>query len=129
MSYTPTTWATGDTVTSTKLNNMETGIQNAQVLLVTLTTQDMQNFTSDKTFNEISTAFSQGKMIFLTMLNGIVIMPICGCTNFNGAIFQEMEVTDIDETPVLTYLQFVISSNDSVTIKRGSYLLTASSEL
>ena len=29
MSYTPTTWATGDTVTATKLNKMEQGIANA----------------------------------------------------------------------------------------------------
>lgn len=29
MSYTPTTWATGDTITAAKLNNMEDGIANA----------------------------------------------------------------------------------------------------
>ena len=29
MSYTPTTWVTGDTVTATKLNKMEQGIANA----------------------------------------------------------------------------------------------------
>lgn len=29
MSYTPTTWVTGDTITATKLNNMEQGIANA----------------------------------------------------------------------------------------------------
>ncbi len=29
MSYTPTTWATGDTITAAKLNNIEDGIANA----------------------------------------------------------------------------------------------------
>lgn len=29
MSYTPTTWATGDTITSEKLNKIETGIEEA----------------------------------------------------------------------------------------------------
>ena len=29
MSYTPTTWTTGDTITATKLNKMEQGIANA----------------------------------------------------------------------------------------------------
>ena len=29
MSYTPTTWATGDVITATKLNNMEQGIASA----------------------------------------------------------------------------------------------------
>lgn len=32
MSYTPTTWATGDTVTAEKLNNMESGISAAAIL-------------------------------------------------------------------------------------------------
>lgn len=41
MSYTPTTWATGDIVTAEKLNNMESGISAASAsgggLLVTMT--------------------------------------------------------------------------------------------
>jgi len=48
MSYEPTTWKSGDTVTSAKLNKMEQGIANAGALVVTDT-----NGTLDHTFQEI----------------------------------------------------------------------------
>ena len=32
--YTPTEWKTGDVVTSTKLNNIENGISNAETFIV-----------------------------------------------------------------------------------------------
>jgi len=54
MSYTKTTWSTGDTITAEKLNNIETGIKNnddnAKIFIVNLETQDMQNYTADRTF-------------------------------------------------------------------------------
>ena len=58
MSYTPTTWAAGDTVTATKLNNMETGIGNAaNPFIVTLTPTALDySGTMDKTVAEIYAA-------------------------------------------------------------------------
>lgn len=41
MSYTPTQWQTGDTITAEKLNNMENGIENAnEPSLPAVTTAD-----------------------------------------------------------------------------------------
>ena len=37
MSYTPTQWQTGDTITAERLNNMESGIEDGQTLVVTIT--------------------------------------------------------------------------------------------
>lgn len=51
MSYTPTTWQTGDTITAAGLNKMEQGIANAGVLAVT-----DNNRTLDKTWQEIHDA-------------------------------------------------------------------------
>ena len=54
MSYEPTNWKSGDTVTSAKLNKMEQGIANAGgggVLVVTVT-----DGTLDKTWQEIHDA-------------------------------------------------------------------------
>lgn len=58
MSYSPTTWETGDTITAAKLNNMEQGIANASgTLLVSVeTAQDGHNLALDKTWTEIHTA-------------------------------------------------------------------------
>ena len=56
MAYTPTTWATGDTVTATKLNKLEQGVANAgSALIIT-----EANNTLDKTFAEIYDAIANG---------------------------------------------------------------------
>ena len=61
MSYTPTTWTTGDTITATKLNKMEQGIASAGSgdILFDIGVEDN---VLDKTWTEISTALSSGKI-------------------------------------------------------------------
>ena len=61
MSYTPTTWTTGDTITATALNKIENGIANAggAALLVHVTETwngDQVTYTADKTAGEIINA-------------------------------------------------------------------------
>lgn len=64
MSYTKTTWATGDVVTATKLNNIETCLDAiGNRFIVTLTISDNTG-TGDKTWNEILAAFNAGKDIW-----------------------------------------------------------------
>ena len=53
MTYTPNTWATGDTITAEKLNNMEQGIANAGNVLIVNADNDG---ILDKTWQEISDA-------------------------------------------------------------------------
>lgn len=69
MSYTPTTWAMGDTVTSAKLNNMETGIATgANPFVVTLTPTALDySGTMDKTPAEIDAAVQGGRRILLSI--------------------------------------------------------------
>lgn len=55
MSYTPTNWQTGDTITAEKLNNMESGIVSGQPYLVTFTENDGVFF-ADKTYAAICNA-------------------------------------------------------------------------
>ena len=54
MAYTPNTWATGDTITAAKLNNMEQGIASAGGGGVFIVNES--NGTLDKTWQEISDA-------------------------------------------------------------------------
>ena len=70
MAYTPTTWATGDVVTSEKLNKMETGINNNGLFVVTFTLNDYDSGsaisgsgTADKTMAEIYQAWENGSNI------------------------------------------------------------------
>ena len=65
MSYTPTTWQTGDTITAAGLNKMENGIEaaaNPFVITCTPTAEDFSG-TLDKTVAEITAAVKAGMRI------------------------------------------------------------------
>ena len=72
MSYSKTTWKTGDTITAALLNHAEDGIaandaaiaSALEVLKVKLTYADGA-FTADKTYNEMLTAFNAGIPVML----------------------------------------------------------------
>lgn len=72
MSYVKKTWASGDTVTSSALNNMETGIENAaNPFIVTLTPTDVDySGVMDKTWEEINSAFEAGRKIVFVVNAG-----------------------------------------------------------
>ena len=60
MSYTPTTWASGDTVTSALLNKLEQGVANMGISYLEITEiNDVANqkFTLNKTVNQILNAY------------------------------------------------------------------------
>lgn len=63
MAYTPTTWATGDTITAAKLNKLEQGVANGgSGLVVELTSK---TGTADHTFAEIFNALKAGIPVYL----------------------------------------------------------------
>lgn len=64
MSYEKETWATGDTITAAKLNNMEDGIANVDPFIITITEEGVIAST-DKTWREIDTAFKAGRTCVL----------------------------------------------------------------
>lgn len=70
MSYTPTTWTTGDTITATKLNKIEQGIADAGggVSGLVVDTAD----TLDKTYNEIMGMVSAGVLPFILFSDGYI---------------------------------------------------------
>ena len=70
MSYTPTEWKSGDTITSAKLNKIEQGIAaggggGGGGVLVVGVDWDVDNGTLDKTWSEIYTA-SQSSIVMLS---------------------------------------------------------------
>lgn len=64
MAYTPNTWATGDTITAAKLNNMENGIANAGSAVIVTDTGG----TLDKTFAEIYDLIHSGTPCYIKRL-------------------------------------------------------------
>ena len=63
MSYTPTTWTTGDTITATKLNKMEQGIASAGGGTRGLVTDTSD--TLDKSYNELLSMLTNGTIPFI----------------------------------------------------------------
>lgn len=65
MSYTPTTWAAGDTVTAAKLNKIEQGVAAASGVLVVHIALNDDYWVCDKTASEIWTATQSGIVLFM----------------------------------------------------------------
>ena len=91
MSYTPTEWQTGDTITAEKLNKMEDGIENANepfLVTCTPTAQDLSG-TMDKTVAEINAAYEAGqKIVFKVMENATNYMMVdCSAQYFDGHVY------------------------------------------
>ena len=67
MSYEPTVWKAGDTVTSAKLNKIENclaeiaGSDNSEFVIPIFTQDEEENLTCNMTFNELNSAIQNGK--------------------------------------------------------------------
>lgn len=67
MSYTPTTWTTGDTITASAMNKIENGIANAgSALIVTMNIAGVL----DKTYKDIWDALEDGIPVYLSFIYG-----------------------------------------------------------
>lgn len=89
MSYTPNTWATGDTITAEKLNNMEQGIAGAGGVLVATMTYPESTF--NKTWQEIYDAMADGRAVFAKVVmdneyqTGISFSPVIAAISASGS--------------------------------------------
>ena len=66
MSYTPTTWTTGDTITASAMNKIENGIANAGggTPFVVTVTESGADLICDKTFNQVKTAMNANQSVY-----------------------------------------------------------------
>ena len=89
MSYTKQTWATGDTVTASKLNHMEDGIAGAggYDAEVTITGEDYSNLTGTIVSGNYATLSSMISNNTLPVLKMNILSPSTG-VNFGGTVFQ-----------------------------------------
>ena len=82
MSYTPTTWQTGDTITATAMNKIENGIANAGSALVVQTSWGNNALTCDHTVQEIYDALTSGTPVFIAWAYGTFGVDILSHTYF-----------------------------------------------
>lgn len=67
MSYTPTTWTTGDTITATAMNKIENGIASAGNALIVTMNLDGE---LDTTYKDIWDALEDGIPVYLSFVYG-----------------------------------------------------------
>ena len=94
MSYTPTQWATGDTVTAERLNKMESGIEIAVNPFVVTCTPTEQDFSGlmDKTTAEIDAAYNAGQSIvfrIITSVTDYMDVPCSFVTKFSAYTYKD----------------------------------------
>lgn len=92
MGYTPTEWTTGDTITASKLNKMESGIANAGGALICNTSfSAANNYVLDKTVQEIYDALLSGTPVYIKYQYGtpndyegtLFLAPVVTVYNYN----------------------------------------------
>lgn len=92
MSYTPTTWATGDTITASAMNKIENGIANAGGALICNCNDVGGDMTLDKTVQEIYDALISGTPAYIKYQYGVlgtdyighlILAPIVKIYNYN----------------------------------------------
>lgn len=121
MSYEPTTWQAGDTITSSKLNKMEQGIAaGGQITIVHLIYDQTNNqFVTDKTWQEVHDALEQGMVCtiltgemanMMTNANNAVIFGWMGGANEQSGIYYAWGVMGVENMHLST-----TSNNDYLT--------------
>lgn len=107
MSYTPTNWSTGDTITATKLNNIEQGISSIDMIIVNLTDNGTGTYVADKTAAQMFNAFITGKKIIIKWPSDFVDYENNPLTVYDIIIHAECNGTDINNSD---YYQFASNS-------------------
>lgn len=113
MSYTPTEWQTGDTITAEKLNNMENGIKNANEPFIVTLTPTAQDFsgTMDKTPQEIYNAYKANRQIRAKILGVYPTENTDLWTFMTSAVLYDSPVPEFSRVNV--NFEFVIVYGDN----------------
>lgn len=101
MAYTPTNWQTGDTVTASKLMNIEYGVANAAnpfIVTLTPTAADFSG-TMDKTVAEINAAYEAGRRILfiISALGGTLTAECTDVWASDGHLYPSFNAHVIDD--------------------------------
>ena len=117
MSYEPTNWKAGDTVTSAKLNKLEQGVARAEVLFVNA---DPETDTLDRTWQEIYDAgFAVVGQQLALEKNLAFIYHVYRDLPIQRYVVKAAIITDDSGTIGWDELQFATDSADGYPILQG----------
>lgn len=131
MAYEPKEWVCGDTITADDLNRIEEGVagaSNSDVLVVHITAQSdfstnppITTYTSDKTYDEINSAYNEGKVIVIesNILSGAIFTKRNdGFDTFYSTPNTVVQKVGVNAT--IAYMYFTLGSDDSVALIKNS---------
>lgn len=119
MSYEPTNWKAGDTVTSAKLNKLEQGVASSggggMFMVHGTFSEDTGAITLDKTWREIYDAAQEKYVgiIFNHIQDSVLTFPVVGAGIIGaGSIEQAFVVYSLDAEEGLSMMAFATDSED-----------------
>ena len=121
MAYTPNTWATGDVVTSAKLNNIEQGIANSVFIVNFTWNEGTETYSADKTYAEVAAAYAAGIPVF-AWLEGDALVGMYERENQFEA--HSVYATISESSAQLGIEVLTLKSDDTVTEEYGEYTLS-----
>lgn len=125
MAYEPTTWKSGDVVTSAKLNKLEQGVANA-VFVVTLSyDEETSTYSTDKPYADIVAAYEAGANLFCVPWEGGALLGMEYMASANMFIVTHMLPSDIgSEDSSVAITVFYIHADGTIVTREGEYILT-----
>ena len=125
MTYSPTTWTTGDTITASALNKIEQGIADAgggAGGLVVNVTNSGGTYTMDKTYGEIYEALKAGTPCFVCITTSSYVAPDDIDTSYaHGVALCEITLCYKYDT---TYRVVAVGNSAPLTVSNTSYLFS-----
>ena len=120
MAYEKQTWVTGEVITKEKLNHMEDGIVNSGGVIASNFGED---YTLDKTWNEINTALRNGQLVILNGTDGDTALcgPVVETTidgDSSGSIYVVVMITVTSDQTVIP-VAFTTSDPDGYPSNGG----------
>ena len=131
MAYTPTEWKNGDVITAEKLNKIENGIKDIpnDDFYITITYVNSE-VTMDKTFEEITEAYTQGKRLLVKLVNyNNAILPLRSVSSgMGGATYGFVGISELNPffdsstSTTVWFLSVLIDNNDTRIVNKKSII-------
>lgn len=124
MAYTPTTWKSGDVVTSAKLNKLEQGVAST-VFVVTLShDEETSTYSTDKPYADILAAYEAGANLFCVPWEGAALRGM-EYEEGTGFTVSDIMFNSIGGDGANMYITvYVIAADGTVNVGEGEYALT-----
>lgn len=124
MAYTPTTWKSGDVVTSAKLNKLEQGVSGS-VFVVTLSYDDATStYSTDKPYADILAAYEAGANLFCAPWEGAALRGM-EYAEGDGFTVSDIMFNSIGQDGANVYISmYYIHADGTVAADEGEYALT-----